>query len=80
MLVEVKLFSTLRRLKPSRSEDASDQRWELKEGTLVSEVLERLELEPGVPVLVLVNGCHVGKERELKDGDTLCLFPPLFGG
>ena len=80
MLIEVKLFSTLRQLKPCRPECTSDHRWEMKTGTTVSQVLEILGVDPGSPVIVLVNGCHAGKERELKDGDTLSLFPALFGG
>lgn len=43
------------------------------------EVLAHLDL-PEIVGILLVNGFHEDYDYQLKDGDTLFLFPPVAGG
>lgn len=74
MQVTVKLFATLRegRFKVENQE--------LPVRSLVQDVMERLQIEPEGVAIILVNGRDSRFEAELKDGDTISLFPPVGGG
>lgn len=74
MRVTVKLFATLRegRFKVENQE--------LPAQSLVQDVMERLQIEPEGVAIILVNGRDSRFEAELKDGDTISLFPPVGGG
>jgi len=54
---------------------------QLPSATLLSELLERPELEP-LPqeALLAVNQKFVGREEPLNEGDEVALMPPVSGG
>jgi molybdopterin converting factor small subunit len=80
MRVEVKLFSTLRSLKLDRPERVYGDTWQVERGATVLRVLALLGIDQHPSLLTLVNGHHASRERELQEGDTLYVFPALFGG
>jgi molybdopterin converting factor small subunit len=74
MHITVKLFATLRQGKFDI--DTLD----LPPGTTVGEIVERLGIPEKEVTLIFVNGVHGELQTEVKDGDTLALFPPVGGG
>ncbi|HZK85753.1 MAG TPA: MoaD/ThiS family protein [Desulfosporosinus sp.] len=74
MRVTVKLFATFRdgRFKV--------EEWDLPEGSKVLEVLGPLNIKPEEIAIWLLNGKDANEHSQLKDGDTLALFPPVGGG
>jgi molybdopterin converting factor small subunit len=78
--VEVRLFATLREYLPSGSSRTST-RLELPTGASIADVLARLGIPPAKAFLVLVNGLYeADKDRRLKDGCVLSIWPPVAGG
>jgi molybdopterin synthase sulfur carrier subunit len=73
MKVKVKLFATFRQGKFDTEER------EFRPGTTVAHVIDGLGFAEK-RVIIFVNNRHAAKEHELKDGDTLALFPPVGGG
>jgi len=72
--INIKLFATLRinRFKAEAREYPA--------GTTILEVAEDLEIPREELALTLINGISVDPDSELKDGDTLAIFPPVGGG
>jgi len=74
MKVTVKLFATFR-------VDRFDiESREYPDGTVVEQIVDELELPREKLGIVMVNSRHVDLDRELRDGDTLALFPLVGGG
>lgn len=74
MRVNVKLFATLR-----------DGRGKIlmmdgQAGLSPRLILERLSIPESEIAILLVNGRDGSLDAELRDGDTLSLFPPVGGG
>jgi molybdopterin converting factor small subunit len=80
MMVEIKVFSTLRQHLPSSEERPEGDPWDIPEGETVAEVLDRLGIPGDQEMILLVNDLHVRKGRVLKEGDVVHIFPPLSGG
>jgi len=74
MNVLVKLFATF------RNDRFKEKRCEYEAGTMVSQVIEELNLPEDQIGAVLVNARHVEDDQELKDGDTLSISPLVGGG
>jgi sulfur-carrier protein len=74
MKVKLKLFATLR----EGREKIIDL--DLSEGTVIEQVLKRYDIEKSEIAICLINGRDAEFDRELADGDTLSLFPPVGGG
>lgn len=74
MRVTVKLFATFRdgRFKV--------EEWDLPEKSCLLGVLQSLNIKPEEVAICLVNGRNVNEQQDLKDGDTIALFPPVGGG
>lgn len=74
MRVTVKLFATLRegRFKAENQE--------LPDRAIVQDLLERLQIKSEGIAIILINGRDSEFEAELKEGDTISLFPPVGGG
>jgi len=76
------------RLVAGLSQLAGRPRLELRldDGATVDDLLRRLgedvpELAPGLPsALPVVGGSHVGRDRQLADGDEVALLSPVAGG
>ncbi len=73
MKITVKLFATLRKGRFDVAER------EYRQGTTVADVLTDLGIMEKV-VIVFINNCYVSLEHDLKEGDTLAIFPPVGGG
>jgi molybdopterin converting factor small subunit len=74
MNITVKLFATLRQGKFDI--DTLD----LPPGTSVGDIVKNLSIPEEEVTLIFVNGVHGELQTEVKDGDTLALFPPVGGG
>jgi len=74
MKVTVKLFATF------RADRFDIESREYPDGTVVEQIVDELELPREKLGIVMVNSRHVDLDRELRDGDTLALFPLVGGG
>lgn len=74
MNVKVKLFATLR----NGRFDISD--FNLKDGMLISELLEMLKIEQNEAAIIFINGIHGDYDSVMKQGDEVAIFPPIGGG
>lgn len=74
MKVTVKLFATFR---IGRFGEISK---EYEPGTTVKDVLDELSLPQDEIGATLINHRHVEEDHQLKDGDTLSIFPLVGGG
>lgn len=84
MKIRVKYFAILREA-AGREEEAVD--WQGDDGTLGGFLGHLGERRPEIgavlrerPVLAAVNEEYAEKERSLKEGDEVALFPPVSGG
>jgi molybdopterin converting factor small subunit len=77
MEIEVKLFATLKKYLPKGSNSI---KMDLEDDTTVSDIIEKLNIPPDLPKIILINGVHKKREDVLKNGDVLSIFPPLAGG
>jgi molybdopterin converting factor small subunit len=73
MQVNVKLFASLR-----EGHFIADKA-ELKDNSHVYDVIEKYNLPYEKVAICYVNGRDADNDRELKDGDTVSLFPPVGG-
>lgn len=80
MIVEIKVFSSLRKGIPTDEHHLDGDRWDVEEGATVGQVLEMLNLAGRGDLILLVNGHHVTKESVLSEGDALSILPPIGGG
>ncbi len=74
MMVKVKLFASLRNFGPE------EQAMEIPENSTLEDVVGRLKLPAGIPLLKVINGEIRQLEHPLKEGDEIALFPPIAGG
>ena len=74
MQITIKLFATL------RAGLFDEEAREIAPGATVADVLKELNIPARQATLILVNGRHARPDTELKNGDTLSLFPPIGGG
>ncbi len=83
MKVAVKLYARLAGYLPPGAVDNQIET-AVAEGATVEGVLAGFGLPPAMCHLVLVNGGYVQPSeraaRQLKDGDTLAVWPPVAGG
>lgn len=74
MRITVKLFATFR-----KGRFDTDVRT-VPPGSTVSKIVEDVRLPERQIGIVLVNGRHSDRARELADGDTVAIFPLVGGG
>jgi molybdopterin synthase sulfur carrier subunit len=79
LLIEVRLFATLRRHAPSGSE-AGVFSVRIPAGSTITDLLKTINVDPAEVHLFMVNGVSVNRERILSEGDRVGLFPPVGGG
>jgi molybdopterin converting factor small subunit len=77
MKVSIELYSTLRPFAPDPSGKAGV---ELGRGSRIRDLILTLGIPDKTKRVILVNGRVAGEERELAEGDTVVLFPPVEGG
>ena len=80
MLVEIKVFASLRHYVPSSEMQLEGNKWDIPEGTTVGQALSILNLTEKEVKILLINGRHGDKDRVLKEGDVFHVFPPMMGG
>ncbi|MBI3246188.1 MAG: MoaD/ThiS family protein [Deltaproteobacteria bacterium] len=80
MHIEVKLFATLRKNLPPGSSGSKAQ-MTLDTGATLQSLVDRLKIPAELAQMVLVNGEQTREfDRQLQDGDTVSIFPPVAGG
>lgn len=83
MKVRIKLFALLGQYLPPGAKD-NQAEMEMADGATVSDLARRLNLPPEHCHLVLINGVYVSPGerdgRELSEGDTMAVWPPVAGG
>lgn len=79
IIVEVKLFATLRRHFPEL-EVGEAMSVELPEDATVGQLLKELELPEEQVKVIFVNGTVRKEDYRLSDGDEVGIFPPVGGG
>jgi molybdopterin converting factor small subunit len=77
--VQVKLFATLRYLRPGLGIGEALP-VELPDGATVGDLVRKLELPKDEVKLVFVNALVREPDHVLADGDELGIFPPVGGG
>ena len=80
--VQVKLYGTLRRHRPSDAKGGPHQPFELElpVGATVVQLLDQLGIELNMASAIALNGEATNEEVQLQDGDDVRLFPPSAGG
>jgi molybdopterin converting factor small subunit len=53
---------------------------ELPQGSKITDVLKRIQIPNDEIKNIMVNGKRSKKDKILKDGDRVALFPPIAGG
>ncbi len=79
IIVEVKVFATLRRHFPEL-EIGEAMAVELPEDATVGQLLKELELPAEEVKVIFVNGTVRKEDHRLSDGDEVGFFPPVGGG
>ena len=74
MHITVKLFATL------RHERFDIDTLDLPPHTTVGDIVKKLGISDKEVTLMFVNGVHAELVTEVRDEDTVALFPPVGGG
>jgi molybdopterin synthase sulfur carrier subunit len=72
--IKVKLFASF------RNGRFNEKNWDYVEGITISRILEKLNINTKDVGVLLVNSSHREKDYQLKEGDTLSIFPVIGGG
>ena len=76
--VTVMLFADLRRLLPRGA--VGPQRYTVREGAAVSDLLAAVGVEAGADVTVAVDGELAARDTPLRDGAEVMVLSPMEGG
>ncbi len=80
MIVEIKVFSTLKRFVAGSDMLVGDNRWELPEGITARELGKTLKIPDKEIKIILINGRKADADHVLNQGDSVYIFPLLMGG
>jgi len=80
MIIEAKIFSSLRHYLPISERLLGGGKWDIPEGSTVAQVLIMLNLPGNEIKTILINGRKANMETVLKEGDVLAVFPIIMGG
>jgi molybdopterin converting factor small subunit len=80
MIVEIKVFSTLKRYVAESDMMVGDNRWELPEGITARELGKKLKIPDKEIKIILINGRKADDGHVLHEGDSVYIFPLLMGG
>jgi molybdopterin converting factor small subunit len=80
MLIRVKLYASLRRYRPEIALGQSFPCALPDKATVENLIADALGLPSQEVAIMLVNGVYSDRERPLKDGDQVALWPPIAGG
>lgn len=79
MLVEIRLYATLRRYAPPHAV-AGVFSADIPELSTITELLSTIHVPPKEVHILMVNGIRVTFKENLKAGDRLGIFPAIGGG
>ncbi len=79
MLIEVRLYATLRRQAPAAAA-AGVFPVDVPAGSTVADLLRIINVAPAEVHILMVNGASATVEHVLSAGDRLGLFPAIGGG
>jgi sulfur carrier protein ThiS len=80
-MVEVAIYPYLRQYVKERAELEEHGKREVEEGVTVGEILKSLDFPEELEIVVVVNSVSCpDKNRVLKNGDCLMLYPLMTGG
>lgn len=80
MIIEIKVFASLRHYVPASNKHLEDNKWDISERATVNQVLETLNIPDEEARICLINGRKVEKTSILNEGDLLHIFPQMAGG
>ncbi len=80
MIVEIKVFSTLKRYVAKSDMLVGDNKWEMPEGITARELGKTLKIPDKEIKIILINGRKADDNRVLNEGDSVYIFPLLMGG
>jgi len=84
MKITFKLFATLSDYLPAEAKRTNSLQLDVADGTTPQDLIDRFHLPPAMCKLVLVDGSYVAPEqratRDLREGETLAIWPPVAGG
>ncbi|TWH48682.1 MoaD/ThiS family protein [Sporomusa sp. KB1] len=78
MILEVRLYATLRRYAPSSPNGVIMV--DIPDGMTVLDLVKKIEIDPTEIHLIMINGIGCELEKLLTNGDRVALFPPVGGG
>lgn len=83
MIVKVRLFAVLKDRLPPGTE-GEEMELEVPEGTTPQQIIDRLEIPPPLAHLMMIDGYHLlpdeRRNRPIRQGEVLSIFPPIAGG
>lgn len=80
MIINVKLFATLRKYGPTGIELGESFSVTLEEEVTVATLLETLKIPKIEAKIIMINGINSEVGDNLNEGDTIAIFPPVGGG
>jgi len=80
MIIEAKIFATLRHYVPNSPHHLDRDKWDMPEGATVRQVLKMLNIPEKETKILLINGRNADKARVLNEGDVFHVFPIMAGG
>ena len=78
MVLEVRLYATLRRYVPSSPNGVITV--DVSDGMTVLDLVKKIDIDPTEIHLIMINGIGCEIEKLLTNGDRVALFPPVGGG
>jgi molybdopterin converting factor small subunit len=84
MEIELKLFMFFKKFGPPDQVDGRS-RMQIEPGTRFIDILNTINMPVEEDKIIVINGishkqCDEVNELEIKDGDTVAIFPPIAGG
>lgn len=74
MTIKVRLFATL------RDGRGKEMHMEMDDTGTPMQIVRKLNIEPEEVAILLINGMDRPLDTQLKDQDTVSIFPPVGGG
>lgn len=78
MVVEVRLYASLRRYTPASPNGIITV--DLPDGTTVLDLVKTIKIDPAEIQLIMINGIGCDLDKIICNGDRVGLFPPVGGG
>jgi Molybdopterin converting factor, small subunit len=77
MVVEVRLYATLRRYTTAVNGVITV---DVPDGSTVFDLVKTMKIDPAEIHLIMINGVGCEIDKTVSDGDRIGLFPPVGGG